>query len=146
MSFTLPHTRLVFKHLRSLFCQRLGPPTTLTTWVSPLYVRLTDSLEFQDAILTWLCKLQHHHEISPRVSWNYVYLNPQPGFSYQTILYLTHYYIIPRPIQLVKIHISFMPNPTNQPTNHDSWLYSYQAHQLQSIKSNDTCIFTYFML
>ena len=31
MGFTLPLTRLAFKHLRPLFCQRLGPPTTLTT-------------------------------------------------------------------------------------------------------------------
>jgi len=28
-----------------------GPPTTLTTRVSPLYVRLSDSLERQDATL-----------------------------------------------------------------------------------------------
>jgi len=43
MSFTLPLTRLVFKDLR--------PPTTFTTWVSTLYVRLPDSLECQTAIL-----------------------------------------------------------------------------------------------
>ena len=54
MSFTLPLTRLAFKHLRPLSCQRLGPPTTLTTWVSKFYVTLTDSLECQDAILTWI--------------------------------------------------------------------------------------------
>jgi len=44
MGFTLPLTRLAFKDLRS--------PATLTTLVSPLYMRLTDSLECQDAILT----------------------------------------------------------------------------------------------
>jgi len=31
MGFTLPRTRLAFKHLRPLSCQRLGPPATLTT-------------------------------------------------------------------------------------------------------------------
>jgi len=54
MSFTLPRTRLTFKHLRPLSCQRLRPPATLTTWVSLLYLRLTDPLEFRDAILTWI--------------------------------------------------------------------------------------------
>ena len=63
MSFTLPLTRLVFKYLR--------PPTSLTTWVSTLYVRLTNSLECQDAILTWiLTKL--YNEAPPWTSWNYV--------------------------------------------------------------------------
>jgi len=52
MGFTLPLTRLAFKRLRPLSCQRLGPPATLTTWVSFLYLRLTDPLEFRDAILT----------------------------------------------------------------------------------------------
>jgi len=54
MGFTLPHTRLTFKHLRPLSCQRLRPPATLTTWVSLLYLRLIDPLEFRDAILTWI--------------------------------------------------------------------------------------------
>jgi len=31
MGFTLPHTRLDFKHLRPLSFQRLGPLATLTT-------------------------------------------------------------------------------------------------------------------
>jgi len=52
MGFTLPHTRLAFKHLRPLSCQRLGSPATLTTWISLLYVRQTDPLEFRDAIFT----------------------------------------------------------------------------------------------
>jgi len=30
MGFTLPLTRLAFKHLRPLSSQRLGPPATLT--------------------------------------------------------------------------------------------------------------------
>jgi len=54
MGFTLPHTRLAFKRLRALSCQRLGPLATLTTWVSLLYLRLTDPLKFRDAILTWI--------------------------------------------------------------------------------------------
>ena len=61
MGFTLPLTRLAFKHLRPLSCQRLGPPTTLTTRVSTLYVRLTNSLECQDVILTKL-----YNEAPPR--------------------------------------------------------------------------------
>ena len=52
MGFTLPYTRLAFKHLRPLSCQRLGPPATLTTWIILLYMRLTNPLEFRDAILT----------------------------------------------------------------------------------------------
>jgi len=132
MSFTLPRTRLAFKRLRPLSYQRLGPSTTLTTQVNTLYVRLTDSLEFQDAILTWiltnyimrqhyetfmeLCPnhealpwaptkkdhgitswpwgtttkplriyvltMRHHHEISPKDSWNCV-LNHTKIMSHQ---------------------------------------------------------------
>ena len=71
MGFTLPLTRLSLKHLRPLCCQRIGPPATLTTWISTLYVRLIDSLECQDAVLTWiLTKL--YNEAPPRTSWNYV--------------------------------------------------------------------------
>jgi len=51
MDFILPRTRLAFNHLGSFSCQRLGPPATLTTWISLFYVKLTDSLEFQDATL-----------------------------------------------------------------------------------------------
>ena len=54
MGFTLPHIRLAFKRLRPLSCQRLGPLDTLTTWLSLLYMRLTDPLEFRDAILIWI--------------------------------------------------------------------------------------------
>jgi len=54
MGFTLPLTRLALKRLRPLSCHRLGPPATLTTWVSLLYMRLTDPLEFRDAVLTWI--------------------------------------------------------------------------------------------
>jgi len=64
MGFTLPHTRLAFKHLRQLSCQRLRPPATLTTWVSLLYLRLTDPLEFQDAVLTWILTLIYIHYTS----------------------------------------------------------------------------------
>jgi len=117
MCFTLPLTRLAFKHLRSLYCQRLGPPTTLTTWVSTLYVRLTDSLECQDAILTWiLTKLYNEappwtfvgpkHEVPPwaptnrgygftfwpwetttQPSWNYVLTNEAPPRNHHGITF-----------------------------------------------------------
>jgi len=71
MGFTLPLTRLDFKHLRSLSYQRLGSLATHTTWFSTLYVRLTDSSECQDVIITWiLTKL--YNEAPPRTSWNYV--------------------------------------------------------------------------
>jgi len=84
MGFTLPHTRLAFKHLRLLSCQRLGPHASLTTWISLLYMRLTNSLEFQDAILSSILILiiytTHHHEISPRDSWNYAYLTTKIMF------------------------------------------------------------------
>ena len=95
MGFTLPLTRLAFKHLRPLFCQRLGPPTTLTTWVCMLYVRLTDFLECQDAIFTWiLTKL--YNEAPPRTSWNYVLSTrhhhelPLTG-SWNYVLTMTHH-------------------------------------------------------
>ena len=71
MGFTLPLTRLAFKHLRPLSCQRLGPPTTHTTWVSMLYVRLIDSLECQDVILTWILT-KFYNEAPPLTLWNYV--------------------------------------------------------------------------
>ena len=54
MGFTLPRTRLAFKRLGPLSCQRLGPPATLTTWISLIYLRLTGPLVFPDAILTWI--------------------------------------------------------------------------------------------
>jgi len=52
--FHPPHTRLTLKRLKPLSCHRLGSPATLTTWVSLLYMRLTDPLEFRDAVLTWI--------------------------------------------------------------------------------------------
>ena len=51
MSFILPQVRLVNDHLRTLSYQRPGPPATLTTWTSLLYVTLTNSLKCQDAAL-----------------------------------------------------------------------------------------------
>ena len=149
MGFILPLTRLVFIHLRPLSCQRLGFPTTLTTRASILYVRLTDSLEYQDAILTWILTklyneapprtfvelrpnhetppwapttkkghgimswheaplrnhhgitfwpMRHHHEISPRDSWNYV-LNHTKFISHQPSIKLS---CIPIPCQNVQ--------------------------------------------
>jgi len=97
MGFTLPQTMLSFKHLRPLSCERLGPPATLTTWISLLYVRLTDPLEFWDTILTWILILiiytTHHHEISLWDSLNYVYLTPNSCFSYHN-----HHFYLKYPI------------------------------------------------
>jgi len=42
----LPHTRLALNEFQA--------SATLTKRVSPLYVRLTDSLECQDATLPWI--------------------------------------------------------------------------------------------
>jgi len=72
MGLTLPLTRLAFKHLRPLSCQRLGHLTTLTTRVSTLYVRLIDSLECQNAILTWIIT-KLYNESPP---WTFVELHP----------------------------------------------------------------------
>jgi len=43
------------------------------------------------------------------------------------------------------MHTNLMPI-FNQPTNHDPYIFSYQAHKFQSIQSDITCIFTYFIL
>jgi len=103
MGFTLPHTRLAFNHLRSLSCQRLGPPVTLTTWISLLYVRLIDPLELLDVILTWILTLiiytTYHHEISPQNSWNYVYLTPNSCSSCNN-----HHFYLKHPILMPKHH------------------------------------------
>jgi len=86
MGFTLPLTRLAFKRLRPLSCQRLGPPATLTTWVSLLYLRLTDPLEFRDAILTWILILIYtlHATIkSPHGTYGITPITPSKScFSY----------------------------------------------------------------
>jgi len=84
MSFTLPPTRLVHDCLGPLSCQRLEPPTTLITWISLLYVSLTDSLELQDATLleslpnyihynTIMKSYQETHRITSNSYQNYVY-------------------------------------------------------------------------
>ena len=77
MGFTLPHTRLTFKHPRPLSCQRLRPPATLTTWVSLLYLRLTDPFRVSgcDPYLNPYLNIYttRHHKIFPRDSWNYAY-------------------------------------------------------------------------
>jgi len=75
MGFTLPRTKLAFKRLRSLSCQRLGPPATLTTWVSLLYLRLTDPFRVSgcDPYLNPYLNIYttRHHKVFPRDSWNY---------------------------------------------------------------------------
>ena len=145
------------EHQRALSCQRLGSLATLTTWVNTLYVRLTNSLECQDVILTWILTklyneapprtfmelrynheappwastnrghgisswpMRHHHEISPRDSWNYV-LNHTKIMSHQPSIKLSC-------IQFHVSHSCFMQG-------------SHQTHPLQLIQSNITCIFT----
>jgi len=126
MGFTLPHTRLAFKHLRPLSCKRLGPPATLTTWVSLLYPRLTDPLEFRDAVLTWILILIYiyitrHHESSPRDSWNYAYLTPNSCFMPYT----------PPLSQTSNYHAR------SQPYNPKSMCYSCQHTNFSSYKSNN---------
>jgi len=131
MGFTLPHTRLAFQHLRPLSCQRLRPPATLTTWISLLYMRLTDPLEFRDVILTWILILiiytTHHHEISLRDSWNYAYLTPNSCSYHNHHLYLKHPIIVQVLNQPTKTHVLLMP-----------------TYQFQSIEIKQPRIFTYF--
>ena len=125
-----PYHRLAFKHLRPLSYQRLGLPTTLTTWISLLYVRLTDPLEFRDVILTSILTLiiytKHHHEISPRDSWNYTYLTPNSCFSYHN-------------------HHFYLKHPIPMPTHHQLTIpcHNHFKHtNFSSYNSYKTCIFT----
>jgi len=115
MGFTLPLTRLAFKRLRPLSCQRLGPPATLTTWVSLLYLRLTDPLEFRDAILTWILILIYtlHATIkSPHGTHGITPISSsQSCFSYNS-----HLFLVIHPIVMLKHH---------EATN--SWSISCQA-------------------
>jgi len=111
MGFTLPYTRLTFKRLRPLSCQRLWPPATLTTWIGLLYMRLTDPLEFWDAVLTWILisiiYTTNHHEISPRDLWNYAYHIQISCLSYHNHhLYFTH------PILMPHFHHPIVPSHT----------------------------------
>jgi len=134
MGFTLPHTRLAFKHLRPLSCQRLWSPATLTTWISLLYMRLTDPLELRDAILTWILILiiytTHHHEISPRDSWNYAYLTSISCSSYHNHHLLSQHSILIQVLnQPNKIHVLLM-----------------LTYQLQFIGPSNSCFATYFNL
>jgi len=120
MGFTLPHTRLAFKRLRPLSCQRLGPPTTLTTWVSLLYMRLTDTLEFQDVILTWILILiytLHTTMRSPHETHGITPISQSEScFSYHShLIYFIH------PILMLKHHQSTNP-----------WSITYQACQFRS--------------
>jgi len=85
MGFTLPRTRLVHNHLVTLSCQRLD-----LLLLSPLllYVSLTDSLEFQNAILlkslsncihynTTMKSRQESHEITSTHAMS-IFLTPNP--------------------------------------------------------------------
>jgi len=104
MGFTLPHTRLAFKHLRPLSCHRLGPPATLTTWVSLLYMRLTDPLEFRDAVLTWIHILIYTLHTTMR--------SPHETHGITSITYKFHVYHIPTTTSISYIKFSFHPTIT----------------------------------
>jgi len=125
MGFTLPLTRLAFKRLRPLSCQRLGPPATLTTWVSLLYLRLTDPLEFRDAILTWILILIYTlhatiksphgtHGITP-ITPNLCFIPYPPLFS-RNIQFSCKF----STNQPNKIHVLFMP------------IYKFLVHRIQT--------------
>ena len=113
MGFTLPHTRLAFKRLRPLSCQRLGSPATLTTWVSLLYLRLTDPLEFRDAILTWIHILTytlHTTMRPPHETHGITPITHQIHVSYHIHhLYLKHLILMQVPNQPTTIHVLLMP-------------------------------------
>jgi len=104
MGFTLPHIRLAFKRLRPLSCQRLGPPATLTTWVSLLYLRLTDPLELRDAILTWIHILIYTLHTTMR--------SPHETHGITPITYKFHVYHIPTTPFIPYIQFSFHPSIT----------------------------------
>ena len=100
MGFTLPLTRLAFKRLRPLSCQRLGPPATLTTWVSLLYLRLTDPLEFRDAILTWILILiytLHATRRSPHETHGITPITQQIHVSYHIPIFISKHLILISP-------------------------------------------------
>jgi len=125
MGFTLPRTRLTFKHLRPLSCQRLRSPATLTTWVRLLYLRLTDPLEFRDAILTWIHILiytlhatmrspHETHGITPITPNSYFIPYPPPlAWNIQFSCNLSTN-------QPNKIHVLFMPT------------YKFLVHKIQT--------------
>jgi len=134
MGFTLPHTRLAFKHLRPLSYQRLGSFATLTTWVSLLYMRLTDPLEFPDAILTWILIL---------IIYNYT-----PPWDLPTRLMelrLSHWNHVPHTITTTFIpNIQFSHYHT---INQQYHAINQSKHtNFNSYKLNSICSITYFIL
>ena len=105
MGFTLPHTRLAFKHLKSLSCQRLGPSATLTTWISLFYVRLTDSLEFW--VQSLLESLSNYIHYTP--PWNLTKSFIELRLSHTTTMLLVPNHIVSHTLLYhTKAH------PTNQ--------------------------------
>jgi len=133
MGFTLPRTKLVHDHLRPLSCQRLGPPTTFTTWISLLYVSPTNSLECQDATLL--------ESLSNYIYYNTIIRSSQEIHGITSSPY--HIHVLTPNSHIITKHYNLMPM-YNQPTN--SCFISYQAQQFLFIKSHNTCIVIYFML
>ena len=113
-------TRLAFKRLGPLSCHRLRPPATLTTWVSLLYLRFTDSLEFRDAVLTWILILiytLHATMKSPHETYG---ITPNSQ-SESCFSYNSHLFLVIHPIFMLKHHETTNP-----------WSISYQACQFRS--------------
>jgi len=106
MGLTLPRTRLAHDHLGSLSCQRLEPFATLTTWISLLYVGLTDSLDFQDATLL--------DSLSNCIHYNTTIKYHQEFHGITSISY--HIHVSHTKSTFYFTHYNFMPMP-NQPTN-----------------------------
>jgi len=134
MGFTLPHTRLAFKHLRPLSCQRLGPPATLITWVSTLYVRRIDSLEFQDVILTKLYNESPPQNLRGITSkpWGTTMSSHQKG-SWNYVLTMRHRHeISPRDswnyVLTMRHHHEISPR--------DSWNYALNHTKIMSHQPN----------
>jgi len=171
MGFTLSHTRSAFKHLRAIILLKTrvscyshhlsqfalhetnwlfrvskynpylnpyliihitAPPWTLTKRFMEL--RPSPTTPPWDLTKRFM-KLRPSHTTPP---WNLTKSFMElRQYSYQSHVSQTHHRFIK--------HTNLMPI-SNQSTHPYSCIYSYQAHQFQSIQSDNTCIFTYFML
>jgi len=119
MGFTLPCTRLTFKHLRPLSCQRLRPLATLTTWVSLLYMRLTAYLNPYLNIYT-----TRHHEVSPRDSWNYAY-----HIQFSCLPYHNHHFHLIHSILISpNHHVQFHTITHTKHTNSRAYIFQEFMH------------------
>jgi len=118
MGFTLLCTRLAFNHLGPLSCQRLGLSATLTTWISTLYVRQTNSLEFQDATLLKSLSNYIHYNTTMKSHQEIYGITSNSCHIHVLTPYSTYY------LMTSKSHV--IAPPTNQFINH---FISYQLSQ-----------------